>query len=37
VTLGFDREWLDENPLLVADLEREQEFLKQVGYTLKVS
>lgn len=36
LTLGFDPEWLAENPLLVADLEREQEFLKPVGYTLIV-
>lgn len=36
VTLGFDPEWLAENPLLVADLEREQEFLKLVGYTLSI-
>ena len=37
LSLEFDAEWLAENPLLVADLEREQEFLTQVGYTLKMS
>ena len=37
LSLEFDTEWLAENPLLVADLEREQEFLEQVGYTLKMS
>jgi exopolyphosphatase/guanosine-5'-triphosphate,3'-diphosphate pyrophosphatase len=34
--LEFDVEWLVENPLLVADLEREQEFLELVGYTLRI-
>ncbi len=36
LSLGFDPEWLAANPLTVADLEREQVFLKQVGYTLSV-
>ena len=36
MTLGFDRQWLSDNPLTVADLERERDFLQQVGYTLRV-
>ncbi len=32
--LGFDPEWLNANPLTVADLEREQEFLAAVDYEL---
>ncbi len=34
LSLHFDADWLAANPLTVADLEREQEFLKAVGYTL---
>ena len=34
LSLQFDAEWLAVNPLTVADLEREQELLKAVGYTL---
>jgi exopolyphosphatase/guanosine-5'-triphosphate,3'-diphosphate pyrophosphatase len=36
LSVGFDADWLVENPLTVTDLEREQEFLEQVGYTLGV-
>ena len=36
LSLQFDAGWLAENPLLVADLEREQEFLQQIGYTLSI-
>jgi exopolyphosphatase/guanosine-5'-triphosphate,3'-diphosphate pyrophosphatase len=35
--LGFDAAWLADNPLTVADLEREQELLQQVGYDLKIT
>ncbi len=34
LSLRFDPDWLADNPLTVADLEREQVFLKQVGYDL---
>ena len=37
LSLGFDGDWLAENPLLVADLEREQELLRPIGYTLGFS
>ncbi len=37
VALQFDADWLAENPLLVADLEREQEFLQAIGYKLSFS
>ncbi|MEL7186062.1 MAG: hypothetical protein AAFN50_06455 [Pseudomonadota bacterium] len=36
LTIGFDAAWLKANPLTVADLEREKEFLKQVGVELIV-
>jgi exopolyphosphatase/guanosine-5'-triphosphate,3'-diphosphate pyrophosphatase len=36
LSLHFDAEWLAENPLTIADLEREVDYLRQVGYTLKV-
>jgi len=32
--LCFDAAWLQANPLTVADLEREQEYLSEVGYQL---
>ena len=32
--LSFDPDWLEANPLTVADLELEQQFLDAVGYTL---
>ena len=35
--LRFDPAWLDSNPLTVADLAREQQFLGVVGYTLRFS
>ena len=35
LTLGFDAAWLLENPLTVADLEREREYLRAVGYQLE--
>ena len=34
IELRFDAEWLDANPLSVADLERERGYLKNVGYSL---
>ena len=37
LSLRFDADWLAENPLLVADLEREQEFLQPIGYALSFS
>ena len=36
LSLGFDADWLTENPLTIADLEREQGFLEQVGYELTI-
>jgi exopolyphosphatase/guanosine-5'-triphosphate,3'-diphosphate pyrophosphatase len=35
LTLTFDPQWLGDNPLTVADLEREREFLLAVGYELR--
>jgi len=37
ITLSFDADWLADNPLTIADLEREHGFLNQVGYDLHVS
>ncbi len=37
ISLTFDAEWLADNPLTIADLEREQEFLLDVGYELAFS
>jgi len=37
INLLFDTTWLSENPLTIADLEREKEFLSQVGYDLRIS
>ena len=34
MSLTFPREWLGENPLTVADLEREQNYLKNAGISL---
>jgi len=34
LALRFDSAWLQENPLTVADLEREQGYLRHVGYEL---
>ena len=36
MSIGFDADWLAENPLTIADLEREQEFLAAVGYDLRI-
>ncbi len=36
LSVGFDSDWLAANPLTIADLEREQEFLGQVGYDLRI-
>ena len=36
LSIRFDADWLAANPLTIADLEREQEFLGEVGYTLSV-
>ncbi len=36
LTINFDVDWLAENPLTIADLEREEGYLQQVGYVLKV-
>ena len=33
--LTFDTEWLQANPLTVADLEREQGYLEMIGYALR--
>jgi exopolyphosphatase/guanosine-5'-triphosphate,3'-diphosphate pyrophosphatase len=33
--LTFDTEWLQANPLTVADLEREQGYLETIGYELR--
>lgn len=33
--LNFDADWLNANPLTIADLEREQGYLAHVGYELK--
>lgn len=35
LTLRFDTEWLEANPLTVADLEREKEFVNDAGYELE--
>jgi exopolyphosphatase/guanosine-5'-triphosphate,3'-diphosphate pyrophosphatase len=34
LSISFAADWLEANPLTIADLEREQEFLAQVGYSL---
>lgn len=36
MTLQFDPDWLAENPLTITDLEREQGYLKNVGYGLDI-
>ena len=36
ITLGFDPGWLADNPLTIADLEREKGFLDEVGYELTI-
>ena len=35
IALNFDADWLADNPLTIADLEREQGLLGQVGYDLQ--
>ena len=35
-SIGFDPVWLADNPLSIADLEREQEFVENIGYRLTV-
>jgi exopolyphosphatase/guanosine-5'-triphosphate,3'-diphosphate pyrophosphatase len=37
MALRFDSAWLEENPLTVADLEREQGYLQDAGYELTFS
>ncbi len=37
MALSFDSAWLEENPLTIADLEREQGYLRDVGYELAFS
>ena len=37
LTVKFDQEWLEANPLTVADLERERRLLDQAGYVLRYS
>jgi exopolyphosphatase/guanosine-5'-triphosphate,3'-diphosphate pyrophosphatase len=37
MALHFDSAWLEENPLTIADLEREQGYLRDVGYELTFS
>jgi len=37
IALSFDADWLADNPLTIADLEREQGLLNQIGYELHVS
>jgi len=37
ISLTFDAQWLASNPLVLADLEREQEFLRCVDYQLSFS
>ena len=36
VSVHFDADWLAENPLTIADLEREEGYLSNVGYDLRV-
>ncbi len=36
IDIGFDADWLAANPLTIADLEREKEFLSEVGYELTI-
>ncbi len=35
IKLKFDADWLQLNPLTIADLEREQEYLRGTDYELK--
>lgn len=36
LSISFDETWLADNPLTIADLEREQEFLDRIGYELLI-
>ena len=36
LSMGFDEEWMSENPLTAADLERERGLLAHVGYELNI-
>ena len=36
LTINFDADWLAENPLTIADLERETDLLQQIGYVLQL-
>jgi exopolyphosphatase/guanosine-5'-triphosphate,3'-diphosphate pyrophosphatase len=37
IELRFPDGWLEANPLTIADLEREQVYLRKVGYELSFS
>ena len=37
MSLEFDANWLSSNPLTIADLEREQDYLRGTDYELKFS
>ena len=37
MNLKFDADWLNSNPLTIADLEREQEYLRETDYELNFS
>ena len=37
IRLEFPQGWLDDNPLTITDLEREKNYLEQVGYDLTFS
>jgi exopolyphosphatase/guanosine-5'-triphosphate,3'-diphosphate pyrophosphatase len=37
IRLEFPQGWLDDNPLTITDLEREKDYLEQVGYDLTYS
>jgi exopolyphosphatase/guanosine-5'-triphosphate,3'-diphosphate pyrophosphatase len=34
--MGFPRGWADDHPLTMTDLENESEYLKSIGFRLKV-
>ena len=34
--ISIDKQWLEDNPLTIADLERERDYMEQVGYELSV-
>ncbi|MFM2486443.1 Ppx/GppA phosphatase family protein [Celerinatantimonas yamalensis] len=37
LTLNFSAQWLEHNPLTLADLQNEQRFQEQAGYTLNIA